>query len=151
MLDNQKSIYLGRIGPVMCEIHYILLRTVVPSQAPHGQCRALRNLLDNAPRWQPRLHSFYPWPQNMTLGAQCWSCKWRRVRCDSQHPGCSKCAQKGIQCPGYSTIAPLKWRHRVTRSQCARSPQSPSSTLLSTKDIAPAEVVLESITYCKFT
>ncbi|KAK2052602.1 hypothetical protein LY76DRAFT_325870 [Colletotrichum caudatum] len=39
----------------------------------------------------------------------CWSCRRRRVRCDSIKPACVKCTRAGIQCLGYGPTKPLLW------------------------------------------
>ncbi|KAF2752752.1 hypothetical protein EJ05DRAFT_490653 [Pseudovirgaria hyperparasitica] len=44
-----------------------------------------------------------------SLAPQCWSCRRRRVRCDSEKPACLKCQVKGIECPGYGDTKPLVW------------------------------------------
>ncbi|KAL2855349.1 fungal-specific transcription factor domain-containing protein [Aspergillus pseudoustus] len=49
-------------------------------------------------------------PQKLIQGPQCWACRERRVRCGSETPGCSKCATKGVHCPGYGPTRPLRWR-----------------------------------------
>ncbi|KAF6817851.1 C6 zinc finger domain protein [Colletotrichum plurivorum] len=46
----------------------------------------------------------------MTLGPQCWRCRKRRLRCDSSHPSCLKCASAGTPCPGYGEKRPIAWR-----------------------------------------
>ncbi|KAL4912047.1 hypothetical protein BDW62DRAFT_206843 [Aspergillus aurantiobrunneus] len=48
--------------------------------------------------------------RSLTLGPQCWSCRARRVRCGSEAPECTKCAEKGIACPGYRPTRPLRWK-----------------------------------------
>ncbi|KAF2624797.1 hypothetical protein BU25DRAFT_373644 [Macroventuria anomochaeta] len=84
----------------------------------------------------------------MSLGQQCWGCRWRRVRCDSQQPSCLKCTKKGLPCPGYSTTKPLRWRHRVIKHE------TNDQTLLVlgfqapvNDDVAPSHVVLDALTY----
>ncbi|KAB2574467.1 Sterol uptake control protein 2 [Lasiodiplodia theobromae] len=54
------------------------------------------------------------------LGAQCLSCKKRRVRCDSVQPSCGPCKKKGIDCPGFHK--PLVWINRGTASEKSQPP-----------------------------
>ncbi|KAI6360752.1 hypothetical protein MCOR25_006639 [Pyricularia grisea] len=39
----------------------------------------------------------------------CWTCRRRRLRCDSRMPSCAKCTKAGIQCLGYRPEKPLVW------------------------------------------
>lgn len=39
----------------------------------------------------------------------CWTCRRRRLRCDSLMPSCAKCTKAGIQCLGYRPEKPLVW------------------------------------------
>lgn len=89
--------------------------------------------------------------ETMSLGSQCWGCRWRRVRCDSQQPDCSKCVRKGLQCPGYSATKPLRWRHRVAEpGTVVQLPSFFNPTALAVDDIAPSRVILDALTYCAF-
>lgn len=81
------------------------------------------------------------------LGPQCWTCRQRRIRCESQLPTCSNCRQKGLDCLGYSPIKPVKWRavQAAVRAQalmpyCARE-----------DDIFPARTSLDAIYYYNST
>ncbi|CAI6042837.1 unnamed protein product [Clonostachys chloroleuca] len=50
----------------------------------------------------------------------CWQCSKRRLVCDLGKPGCKKCANHGVECPGYET-KPLQWMQPgQTRSKGAR-------------------------------
>ncbi|RDW58309.1 hypothetical protein BP5796_12239 [Coleophoma crateriformis] len=82
----------------------------------------------------------------MSLGPQCWTCRSRRVRCDSHQPQCRKCFTKNIECLGYSEVKPLQWkqglkpvkasdsthRSRDRGTPCPTSPASNESTAVST-------------------
>ncbi|KAH7324387.1 putative C6 finger domain protein [Stachybotrys elegans] len=41
----------------------------------------------------------------------CWECRRRYLVCDSAQPGCKRCANSGVACPGYGSEKPkvLKW------------------------------------------
>ncbi|RDW57098.1 hypothetical protein BP6252_13844 [Coleophoma cylindrospora] len=57
----------------------------------------------------------------MSLGPQCWSCRSRRVRCDSHQPQCRKCTTKNIECLGYSEVKPLQWKQGLKPVKAAAS------------------------------
>lgn len=84
----------------------------------------------------------------MGLGAQCWACRSRRVRCDSATPGCGPCIRRSIVCPGYSTTKPFRWVNKVTPESLLRSgPWLGSVQLTRGDDIAPASIVMDVVTY----
>ncbi|KAL1620757.1 hypothetical protein SLS56_009527 [Neofusicoccum ribis] len=59
------------------------------------------------------------------LGAQCLSCKKRRVRCDSAKPTCARCPKDGIECPGYEK--PTVWiNHTQSSTSIKRSRHRPA-------------------------
>ncbi|KAL8424175.1 hypothetical protein RB596_004134 [Gaeumannomyces avenae] len=39
----------------------------------------------------------------------CWTCRRRRLRCDSRLPTCAKCAKAGYRCLGYGPDKPFVW------------------------------------------
>lgn len=39
----------------------------------------------------------------------CWTCRRKRLRCDSRLPTCAKCAKAGYRCLGYGPDKPLVW------------------------------------------
>ncbi|KFY50404.1 hypothetical protein V495_00288 [Pseudogymnoascus sp. VKM F-4514 (FW-929)] len=39
---------------------------------------------------------------------QCWTCRRKRLVCDSTRPACTKCFKRGTVCPGYGA-KPLTW------------------------------------------
>lgn len=86
----------------------------------------------------------------MALNVQCWGCRWRRVRCDAQQPSCLKCTSKGLSCPGYSTVKPLKWRHRITQPQSlhVQTLQPKFSNFQSKDEFVSPQLAHETITYC---
>ncbi|KAJ4985510.1 C6 zinc finger domain protein, partial [Stagonosporopsis vannaccii] len=86
--------------------------------------------------------------EDMSLGPQCWECRWRRMRCDSQQPQCSKCVQKGLLCPGYSTTKPLRWRHLMAgQGTGVRPPLRSNHQAPAERDVAPSCVILDALTY----
>jgi len=40
---------------------------------------------------------------------QCWECHRRRLVCDVTHPECRKCQARGVDCPGYNNLKPVRW------------------------------------------
>ncbi|CAG9977252.1 unnamed protein product [Clonostachys byssicola] len=59
-------------------------------------------------------------PSNASSPRSCWQCAKRRLVCDLGKPGCKKCANHGVECPGYET-KPLQWMQPgQTRSKGAR-------------------------------
>lgn len=54
--------------------------------------------------------SFHAMANVMTDGPpiQCWSCRRKRLVCDSTRPACKKCFKRGTVCPGYGA-KPLTW------------------------------------------
>lgn len=59
------------------------------------------------------------------LGAQCLSCKKRRVRCDSAKPTCARCPKDAIECPGYEK--PTVWiNHTQSSTSIKRSRHRPA-------------------------
>ncbi|KAL8367129.1 hypothetical protein RB595_008889 [Gaeumannomyces hyphopodioides] len=51
--------------------------------------------------WSELGHSIAP--------VSCWTCRRRRLRCDSRLPTCAKCAKAGYRCLGYGPDKPLVW------------------------------------------
>ena len=77
------------------------------------------------------------------LGLQCWTCRARRVRCDSQFPACSNCGKKNLDCLGYAQDKPVRWRP-VRVPTGSRIPPS----LVKGDDICPPSTAIETIQYC---
>lgn len=40
----------------------------------------------------------------------CWACLRRRLVCDFTRPSCNRCYKDGMDCPGYGTQKPLRWK-----------------------------------------
>ncbi|KAJ5577951.1 C6 zinc finger domain-containing protein [Penicillium hispanicum] len=45
-----------------------------------------------------------------TRRRHCWECSRRRLVCDSTRPECTRCAENGVQCPGYGDAQPFQLR-----------------------------------------
>jgi hypothetical protein len=41
------------------------------------------------------------------MSQRCWECVRRRRVCDRSRPHCTKCTQRGIECPGYGKTKPI--------------------------------------------
>ncbi|RJE27270.1 hypothetical protein PHISCL_00401 [Aspergillus sclerotialis] len=59
----------------------------------------------------------------------CVQCKARKIKCDETRPSCSRCTEKGINCPGVLTQPRIRWsekyevyQSRQAASQKKRSP-----------------------------
>ena len=39
----------------------------------------------------------------------CWTCRQRRVVCDTRLPNCIKCIKSGRECLGYGEVKPVVW------------------------------------------
>jgi hypothetical protein len=59
---------------------------------------------------QPAHLPFRDMASAMTDGPpiQCWTCRRKRLVCDSTRPACTKCFKRGTVCPGYGA-KPLTW------------------------------------------
>ncbi|CAI6093131.1 unnamed protein product [Clonostachys chloroleuca] len=62
----------------------------------------------------------------------CLRCKARRVKCDQRAPACSRCVDRGLQCPGYSLN--IRWD---PRSQL----QTPSSSTADRTRAGPTQTI----------
>lgn len=64
----------------------------------------------------------------MVLGPQCWSCRHRRTKCTSESPSCSNCLKRDIECPGYSSTKPLRWKpgHKRPKSSVSSTSKCPT-------------------------
>ncbi|CAH0042751.1 unnamed protein product [Clonostachys rhizophaga] len=59
-------------------------------------------------------------PSSASSPKSCWQCAKRRLVCDLGKPGCKKCANHGVECPGYEAKH-LQWMQPgQTRSKGAR-------------------------------
>ncbi|KAK8054600.1 hypothetical protein PG994_009667 [Apiospora phragmitis] len=38
----------------------------------------------------------------------CWECRRRCLVCDFTQPACKRCISSGVDCPGYSTVKPVR-------------------------------------------
>ncbi|KAI9149970.1 Acriflavine sensitivity control protein acr-2 [Paramyrothecium foliicola] len=47
-------------------------------------------------------------PATLDRRKKCWHCQRQRLKCDGTLPHCLKCAQRGVECPGYA-VKPLRW------------------------------------------
>ncbi|KAH8897295.1 hypothetical protein GQ53DRAFT_713044 [Thozetella sp. PMI_491] len=47
----------------------------------------------------------------------CWTCRRRRLKCDSRLPTCFKCASANRECLGYSEMRPLVWSGLASRGK----------------------------------
>jgi hypothetical protein len=99
-----------------------------------GSLRKQRAAWYTIPLYHACLHVLGLYLRAMALTTQCWKCRWRRVRCDSLQPACSKCTSRGLVCPGYSDVKPLRWRHQISQhrqlSEDSMSMQIPRDTVI---------------------
>ncbi|KAJ5101380.1 hypothetical protein NUU61_003602 [Penicillium alfredii] len=80
----------------------------------------------------------------------CWECLRRRLVCDNGHPGCSRCAVSGIDCPGYDAKQPmrLRWlapgrvKSRQRKNGVNRQKTGKASTEIFQKDSSDEERVV---------
>lgn len=56
----------------------------------------------------------------------CWECLRRRLVCDFGRPGCDRCADSGIDCPGYGETQPLRLRWLDPGKVSSQPPKSSS-------------------------
>jgi hypothetical protein len=94
---------------------------------------------------------FYFLAVTKMLSSQCWACRWRRVRCDTQQPACTQCTLKGLPCPGYGATKPLKWRHCIVQHH---QPQIVSQPRLTSEDgmaseVLPPTLARDVLSYCR--
>ena len=43
----------------------------------------------------------------------CWTCRFKRLKCDRLLPTCRKCAISNLQCLGYGQTKPLRWTNSI--------------------------------------
>ena len=47
----------------------------------------------------------------------CWTCRRKRLKCDSRLPACVKCTKRGSQCLRYGSKKPLVWAGLASRGK----------------------------------
>ncbi|KAM5349541.1 hypothetical protein ACJ41O_006046 [Fusarium nematophilum] len=57
----------------------------------------------------------------------CLKCKARKIKCDERKPTCSRCEDRGYQCPGYALNVRWSQKHQMRADMLAAQDQTQSS------------------------
>ncbi|KAK1622865.1 fungal-specific transcription factor domain-containing protein [Colletotrichum phormii] len=60
----------------------------------------------------------------------CLRCKSKKTKCDERKPGCARCEDRGIQCPGYALNVRWSRKHQVRVDQKGATRGSPRQSSL---------------------